>query len=285
MKIYRQCTPVERKKYAREVAGNTVFDGEKYWIVKNVGISTGEEKIELLAFNLGNKIANIAEVKLLSKEETEQIRKLLKDDFSNKMTYLVRLADSYSLESLPIEELEEAVAVELVFSLWIMRRDIHARNRVYVEDKIPVFFDHGTSFLREPTLSDIDKFFQDTGEGHGGNWRVVEKNDEFITTAQARKENIDFHYVDDIRKFERVLNGLKKEFKNKIPQNWPQLVRSSNLTHYPHNHPEEKIIEALKNNLDNIDERIEKMKKVIFQSTSYNDNDNDRNKNLKKEGL
>lgn len=263
MSTYRKCTPEEKEKYAREVAGNTVFDGEKYWIVKNVGASTGEEKIELLAFNLGCKVANIAEVKLLSKKETKQIRGLLDDDFSGKVTYLIRLASSYALSELPIKELDEAVALELVFSLWIMRRDAHARNRVYLEGKIPIFFDHGTSFLREPTLLDIEKFFQHSGEGHAGSWRVVERKGRLVTTTQAREKNIDFHYVNRLSKFGQALDYLKKEFRNKVPSNWQKIVLLSDMTHYS---PIKEIVDALESNLNTIDNRIERMKKVIFQN-------------------
>lgn len=264
MSTYRLCTLDERRKYASEVRGNVVFNGNKYWIVKNVGISTGEERIEFLAFNLGHKIANIAEVKLLSDEEMKQVRGLIDEDFSDKVSYLIRLGGSYTLADLPIKELEEAVAMELIFSLWIMRRDTHARNREYVEDKIPIFFDHGTSFLREPTLLDIEKFFQRSGEGHAGSWRVVEKKGKSITTAEARGKNVDFHYVDNLPKFEQTLDNLKKEFRNKVPSNWQQTVLSSKLTHHS---PAKEIVEALKSNLNTIDKRIDRMKEVIFQNT------------------
>jgi len=267
MSIYRPCTQEERTRYAPEVRGNVVFNGNKYWIVKNVGISTGEERIEFLAFNLGYKIVNIAEVKLLNDEEMKQIRGLIDEDFSDKVSYLIRLGGSYTLNDLPIKELEEAVAMELVFSLWIMRRDTHARNREYVEDRIPIFFDHGTSFLREPTSQDIEKFFQRSGEGHAGSWRVVERSGGSITTAQAREKNVDFHYVNNLSKFEQVLDYLKKEFRNKVPSDWQQILLSSNLTHYS---PVEEIVEALKNNLNTIDKRIDRMKEVIFQNTKPN---------------
>lgn len=267
MSTYRLCTLEEVRKYAPEVRGNVVFNGNKYWIVKNVGISTGEERIEFLAFNLGHKIANIAEVKLLSDEEMKQVRGLIDEDFSDKVSYLIRLGGSYTLDDLPIKELEEAVAMELIFSLWIMRRDTHARNREYVKNRIPIFFDHGTSFLREPTLLNIENFFQRSGEGHAGSWRVVEKSDRSITTAQAREKNVDFHYVNSLSKFEQAVDYLKKEFRNKVPSNWQQTVLSSNLTHYS---PVEKIMEALESNLNTIDKRIERMNTVIFQNTKSN---------------
>lgn len=266
---YRLCTLDESRKYAPEVRGNVVFNGNKYWIVKNVGISTGEERIEFLAFNLGYKIANIAEVKLLNDEEMKKIRGLIDEDFSGKVSYLIRLGGSYSLNDLPIKDLEEAVAMELVFSLWTMRRDAHARNREYVEDRIPIFFDHGTSFLREPTLLDIEKFFKHSGEGHAGSWRVIERSGRSITTAQAREKNVDFHYVNSISKFIQALDYLKKEFRNKVPLSWKQTVLLSNMTHYS---PVAEIVDALESNLNTIDKRIERMKGVIFQDIGRNIN-------------
>lgn len=147
-----------------------VYEGKLY-IVK-----CGDKKRALLAYLLGEDLVNIAEAKLIREEDLDEIRKLnipLEDHACVENTFLVRLVQGYSVEELPIKELDAAVAGELVFSIWIRRRDAHAYNRAYIQG-VPIFFDHHAAFLFEEALRDIDKFFSTVGPGHAGSWRVKE---------------------------------------------------------------------------------------------------------------
>jgi hypothetical protein len=81
---------------------------------------------------------------------------------------LVRLGQTYSLDELPIRHNDNAVAAELVFCLWVRRRDPHAWNRVYVQG-VPMFFDQHVSFDQRP----LDEFFVMGPDGsHPPRWRV-----------------------------------------------------------------------------------------------------------------
>lgn len=121
------------------------FNG-KHWFVK-FKPDPEERRRDYLAYLLGRNWANIAEVRPLSESEFAELQSAdiaLPDWASADNTFLVRLVQDYSLDQLPKVDLNSAVASELVFSLWIRRRDAHTANRGYI-DGIPVFFDHQTA--------------------------------------------------------------------------------------------------------------------------------------------
>jgi len=172
MTDYIFATDDERVKCAPELVGkkHVVVKGEKkLWVVKHKPGSKDEEKRDLLAYLLGHQFANVAEVKLLDSSEHSQIKNLSNKGENSLVTntFIIRLGGSYSTHELPCKTLEQAVANELIYSLWIRRRDTHANNRAYTDKGIPVFFDHQTAFLGEPK-SDINTFFSRSGEGHAG---------------------------------------------------------------------------------------------------------------------
>jgi len=161
------------------------YDGS-WWYPKDRG------RAELLAHVLAAGRINLAEVRPAPSEWV-----------MSPNAVMVRLGQQYRLEDLPIRHLDEAVAAELVFSLWIRRRDTHAFNRVYVEG-VPVFFDHHIAFGAEEASVGVEGFFRDGAGGPGWvpSWRVEQiRNDRRPETLAMRDHNratgLAIHAIDD----------------------------------------------------------------------------------------
>lgn len=152
------------------------FD-QKFWFVKCVPTDDFAAARERLAYLLGQSWSNVAEVRLLEAGELAGIREAgieLPFGASIANTYLVRFALDYSRKQLPLRSLNASAAAELIYSLWIRRRDAHAYNRVFVHG-LPVFFDHLSGLLGEPRLADLDQFLMAGPDGgHAGWWRLRE---------------------------------------------------------------------------------------------------------------
>ena len=265
---YRIVSEEERLKYAPEMVGtghHLLSDKEKFWVVKYKPATIDEEKRDYLAYLLGKGYANIAEVLPLSTEELAEVKALTQKD-GNSMTqntFLVRLAGSYSPQELPCQTLEEAVAKELVFSVWIRRRDAHVDNRVYVSG-IPIFFDHQTAFLGEPHLADISAFFGATSDyGQAGRWRVRELTQSLTLLCRGvnKTEMGSFHYVNNFEAFKECLSAAASELEDHLPENWRQVVVNVGFT----GDKSQPILDFLEKNLETIESDIGQMKKIIFQ--------------------
>jgi hypothetical protein len=164
------------------------------WFVKSKSVN--DKKRHLLAYYLGNQLANVGEVKGLDREEFTVLRNNgvdLPPDANWRNTYLVRFAQESTSDELPKATLDSAIASELVFSMWIRRRDAHSFNRSVVAGTT-VFYDHGTAFLGAPALGSIDDFFR-TGPdpGYAGLWRLrLTPVHEISTLSLRRKEREQF---------------------------------------------------------------------------------------------
>ena len=74
------------------------------------------------------------ETKLPDESEINELDALLPElSVRQGDTWLIRLAQDCSIKDLPIKDLTRAIAGELVFSLWIRRRDAHFSNRALVD--------------------------------------------------------------------------------------------------------------------------------------------------------
>lgn len=269
MAIYRLATESERAKYAPELVGQEqiiVFDKEKYWVVKHRKSRLNIVNRELLGFILGRDLTNVAEVKLLSQDEHREVQTLSAMGVSSLPinTCLVRLGGSYSIEELPCKTLEQAVARELVYSIWIRRRDTHAYNRVYV-DGIPIFFDHNIAFFADPEYAHSTAFFK-TARDHGypKSWRVKERAGK-MTTKQARgvpSENEKaYHYVNDINQFKKELELAEKEMRKTNLADVKQAISDCGF-----DKKELSLIDNfLSNNLKTLSSDIEQMLEIIFK--------------------
>jgi hypothetical protein len=225
--------------------------------------STDGEKRDLLGFLLGKEYCNVTEVKLLSEQELDNIKQFAnsEESFSVNNTFLVRLVHSYSLEELPCKVLEEAVAMELVYSTWIRRRDTHVDNRIYIKG-IPIFYDYHVAFLGEPDLADINVFFMQTSDyGRAGRWRVKILND-FLTQLTRGINKVEmgaYHFVNDLNSFYWYVEKCQTILKENVPNQIENLVCQVNFT----TTTEAQIIDFLKKNLDTLEADVKKMLEII----------------------
>jgi hypothetical protein len=154
----------ELLNWSGHVPDTVEVNGER-WVVKPEG------RRELLGYLLGAGLVNVAEVRLAPKVPGPRMG-------------LVRLAENYTLGDLPVQNLDEAVASELAFSLWIRRRDTHGFNRAYI-DGVPLFFDHGSAF----EYAGLRQFLQSGPDnGYVPSWRVI-RWDTDPTTLEVRMHN------------------------------------------------------------------------------------------------
>jgi hypothetical protein len=130
----------------------------------------------------------------------------LPDDISSQNAILVRVGQKYSKAELPLQDLDAAVAGELVFSVWVRRRDVHSFNRVYNSDHIPVFFDLHAALngLEGEDFRAIAKFFPDN-RGVASAWRVKETTIQPTTLMYRRDQTPnDTHDIYDVGKFKQA---------------------------------------------------------------------------------
>lgn len=272
MSNYALISEEDRQKYAPELAGQghiIVTDGEKMWIVKQKIGPSDPEKRDLLGYLLGRQFANVAEVKLLDQQEHEQIKILTnkEENSTSNNTFLIRLCGTYSIDELPRKTLEEAVAAELIYSIWIRRRDTHVDNRVYIKG-IPIFYDHEVAFLHELDMANSANFFTiPGGYGHPHMWRVKEIQ-ETITTVKARSVNRQTngadHYVMSIEEFKRQLDIMETKLVENltINGNWKDIIYTVGFTKAQ----ADDIYSFLQNNLNNLDQDIKIMEGIIYNN-------------------
>lgn len=198
--------PVRLDNYVdgRDVGHRVVRCEDRLWYVKGVNNPAALGR-ELLAPRLGAGVVNVVDTRRVTDPSG-----LIKSDGTswtaeNPYELMSRLVDSYALQDLPITDPDRAVAFELVFSLWIRRRDTHAGNKAYVEN-VPVFFDHGVAFDGEQGYEDIGRFLDPTEDaGHAGRWRLRKLEDgQVIDLTELREEHrrtqLATHYVIDLER-------------------------------------------------------------------------------------
>ena len=250
------------------------LDG-KHWFVKYKR-NDSEKKKDYLAYLLGMGWTNVAEVRPLSEGEFSDLRSLgiaLPRWATNQNTNLIRLADDYRIDELQHQDINAAVASELVFSVWIRRRDTHAANRAYVEE-IPVFFDHQTAFGADQSISPVDNFFHDGEEsdfrleraGTASSCRVRLMNERArICTQDARQlgrsEDKAIHFVTDADLFKTNMQTSIKQLHNLDQNLWHQTAEDAGYTaNRAHD-----IALFLEKNRTSINTDIRIMEAVVFQ--------------------
>lgn len=243
------------------------FNG-KHWFVK-CKPNPEEQKRDNLAYILGRGWTNVAEVRPLSEVEFVNLHRVgiaLPKWATMSNTNLVRLVGDYTIDQLPHTDINRAVASELVFSLWIRRRDTHAANRAYI-NCVPVFFDHQTAFLGEPRLSNINMFFQfGIDAGYAGRWRVeLAGAESIISTTEMRRmgrgRDIALHLVRDFSHFNNCIEDAAGHVRRESPEKWFQAARTAG---YSTTHSM-AITTFLARNRAALGAEIEIMRKVIFQ--------------------
>jgi hypothetical protein len=190
------------------ITGDLVKWGGRTWYAK---AAHGDPWREVLAFHLGKGWLNVAEV-----VNSEQARGAswadgrTFDPVENAGRVLVRIAQDYGPGELPLANLDQAIATELAFSVWIRRRDAHPWNRAYVSG-VPIFFDHHIAFGAEAENYEIGSFFRPGGDGgYAGRWRVrTLLPSEQPTTGGERSfsgEQMAVHRVRDLSAFDTHLS-------------------------------------------------------------------------------
>lgn len=181
-----------------------------FWYIKT---STEDcKKRERLAHLLGSQWLNIAEVRYLDDSELEIMQNAgvnISESQTSTNTYLIRLAQSYSVEELRVKDVDSAVAGELVFSYWIRRRDAHVNNRAYVEGT-PIFFDHHITLGAEENKVTNEGFFATEFQ----QW-AVKTVDSPITTTESRncEGGTYFHYINDVDEYRSHVEVIADEIR------------------------------------------------------------------------
>src|SRR5262249_37808353 len=140
----------------------------KIWFLNTVGnVDPRRSPRARFVYLLGTPYVNVAEVQLLEESGAQALQAL---GLPKATTYcfLVRVAEKYGTDELPCRTVDSATAGELVFSLWVRRRDAHAENRGYNPDGIPVFFDFDLAFCMDGRSTELQDFFSYTGPGDAG---------------------------------------------------------------------------------------------------------------------
>lgn len=100
---------------------------------------------------------------------------------------LIRVGQTLTLNELPIRDLDEAIASELAYSVWVRRRDPSYWNRVYV-DGVPVFFDHHIAFGTEHDHRSLDGFLSPGPDGgYAGQWRLRTLGQSGVPTTMGER--------------------------------------------------------------------------------------------------
>ena len=153
--------------------------------------SLAEAQKDLLAYNLIAGLMNVPSVIMPDAPVRAKLDAILKarhpDMAIESLTlHLVRLYQDYRASMLPITDLTQAIAAEIVFSMWINRRDAHNSNRVYVSG-IPMFFDFSAAFEANVPGTSADFFRPGVNSGFVPNWRLwTIPQDKEIKTQDIR---------------------------------------------------------------------------------------------------
>lgn len=225
---------------------------------------------------------NAVEVIYINDDDLDSLKKVQSTltNAAEENTYLVRLGQSYSIDEMPIKNLDEAVASELIFSMWVRRRDTHLDNRVYIES-MPLFYDFHVAF--DKNLRDINVFFnhgkrEDGGyldKGYVGSWRVkIIKDDNKLETLKIRQNDsennktfINYHFINDrvnlveqLHKYSNKINILSQDKIKSQIEEWASEVNISN------NKIVDDIIQLLINTKETIMDDVGVIEKNIFIS-------------------
>lgn len=171
----------------------------------------GDPWREVLAFRLGWRWLNVAEV--VYPDEVREAFWIDGREFDPRGSVgqvLVRIAQDYDPGELPVIDLDQAIAAELAFSVWIRRRDAHPWNRAYVSG-VPIFFDHHIAFGAEAENFAISSFFRSGQDGgYSGRWRVRALPPSETPTTEGERAfsglQLAIHRVRDLSAFDEHLS-------------------------------------------------------------------------------
>jgi hypothetical protein len=186
----------------------------RIWFLNTVGnVDSRRSPRARFVYLLGAPFVNVAEVQLLEESSAKALRELGLPKATD-CCFLVRVAGTDATDELRCRTVDSATAGELVFSLWVRRRDAHAENRGYNPDGIPVFFDFDLACCMDGRSAELQDFFSHTGSGDAGTWRVQEASPEQIpiSTEVARRvgHSSSVHLVQSISSFEAEARSIAR---------------------------------------------------------------------------
>lgn len=225
----------------------------KYWVVKVM--AEREVSRELLVFKLSKSLCNTPEVRIINKRTLEALHLLgIAENGNTKTTILIELAQTIPTSRLPNKDLDNATAAELMFSLWVRRRDADSWNRSYNSDGVPIFYDLSASLDFEDDLIRPEDFFSYNRYGYAGSWRVKIMNENTKLSASKLRRNKDhFNYIVDKNNFLESLERVKNTIKRRAPRLVKQASRYS-----------DNAKELLLFTTKNLDDDAKILKQVIF---------------------
>lgn len=231
----------------------------KLWFVKVMDAT--KVRRELLAYNLIKGACNTPEVKKV----TPRLLRGLQDQgislgSKKSEVVLIRMAQDLDENDLPNQTLDTAAASELIFSLWIRRRDADVWNRTHLGSGLPVFYDLNACLDFEPALYDIKDFFSFNRYGYGGSWRVKERSGgQSLSTKSLREAKDHFNYIESKEGFLESTDKVKKSIR-RINLNNPLLYHRAGYSFSD----AKRVKSYLKDTLKTLDRDVEVMKEVIF---------------------
>ncbi len=196
--------------------GQSIVNELVLWDNRRWRLKLGAGWRDALAYSLGRQYANVA--KSVLAREAKGATSANGSPFSVTITppaSLVCLIQDHTPEDFASSDPDEAIARELVFSLWVRRRDAHPWNRAYVNG-VPGFFDHHIAFGAETDNTTMDGFFRDGGDaGYTSRWRIRQlPSDTMPTTGSERSlqpRELAIHRVHDVQTFDSKLDTAVTE--------------------------------------------------------------------------
>lgn len=203
----------ELKNHNQEPCSVVRFDN-KLWCVKKCEDNHARNR-ELLLYSLGRGLVNVAEIRALTSDEFAVVKEMvvLREGAVFQNTLMSRLVQDYSKDELPLKGLDDAVAGELVFSLWVRRRDAHDYNHWYTKEFLPVFYDLSASLdYGHERFNDVNIFFENHDCGYAGAWRVRERNGSFAVRGSSANC---VHPIDSISGFKRAVGSVTRSIASR----------------------------------------------------------------------
>jgi hypothetical protein len=222
----------------------------------------------VFAWRLGETWLNIAEVVFADEVDDatwSDGRPFVEQNDSSLV--LVRIAQDYLPDDLPIQDLDRAIAAELVFSMWIRRRDAHPWNRAYVSG-IPIFFDHHIAFGAQAANLLISSFFRVGADGgHAGRWRVKPLPAAETPTTSGEREfsggAMAIHRVRDLSAFDALLvetaDAIRKRDRTELEQR----------AHLSRVRQPEALLTFLTLGQERLDDELAELQTVLWSDESF----------------
>lgn len=256
--------PFVRLKEESNIGDVLVKGDGKIWYLNKIGnVDLLRTQRARFVYLLSQPFANVAEIQILTEEAAQALRKIGFNEASSQC-FIIREASSYARGELLCKSLDEAMAAELVFSLWIRRRDAHNENRSFTCDGLPVFFDFDVAFSSFGFGEKLEEFFGRNDPGYPGQWKLFEvhETDLPITTFYSKKNGRQNSVlpVKSIGEFKNHCNRVARLIQSDS-RNYGELASQATVD----KDEQRRILSILTRNKSAIVDEVETMLKVVTQ--------------------